>query len=140
MKPSSHAYKPSRKNKNKKDEVPPRFELRSLDSHPRRPRGSQSGRKKRRDESFQARAEEDLGIDSIQTISKRLSECRFLIGHKNSFLLLCPMGERHLLSFFMCSFMEAMVLSYLSGSFTKVVRERDNFNVYVPYQKRRNCP
>ena len=32
--------------------------------HPRRPRGSQSGREKRRDESFQVRAEEPLGTDS----------------------------------------------------------------------------
>ena len=37
--------------------------------HPRRPRGSQSGWKKRRDERFQARAEEPLGTDSHQTIS-----------------------------------------------------------------------
>ena len=32
--------------------------------HPRRPRGSQSGREKRRDESFQMRANEPLGTDS----------------------------------------------------------------------------
>ena len=32
--------------------------------HPRRPRGSQSGREKRREESFQVRAKEPLGTDS----------------------------------------------------------------------------
>ena len=58
--------------------------------HPRRPRGNQSGWKKRRDESFQARAEETLGTDSHQTISKRSSECWLLIGHKKCFVLLCP--------------------------------------------------
>ena len=42
--------------------------------HPRRPRGRQSSREKRRDESFQARAEEPLGTDSHRTISKRSSE------------------------------------------------------------------
>ena len=51
-------------------------------SHPRRPRSSQSGRVKRRDESFQAWAEEPLGTDSHRTISKRSRECWFLIGHK----------------------------------------------------------
>ena len=52
------------------------------DQHPRRPRGSQSGRVKRRDESFQAWAEEPLGTDSHRTISKRSRECWLLIGRK----------------------------------------------------------
>ena len=59
--------------------------------HPRRPRGSQSGREKRCDKSFQAQAEKPLGTDSHRTISKRSSEC---------FVLLCPIGEQHLLSSF----------------------------------------
>ena len=46
------------------------------------PRGSQSGRQKRRDESFQVRAKEPLGTDSHQTISKNSKGCRLLIGHK----------------------------------------------------------
>ena len=52
------------------------------DQHPRRPRGSQPGLVKRRDESFQAWAEEPLGTDSHRTISKRSRECWLLIGHK----------------------------------------------------------
>ena len=51
--------------------------------HPRRPRGSQSGRDKRLNESFQAGAEEPPGTDSHWTISKRSSERWVLIGHKN---------------------------------------------------------
>jgi len=66
--------------------------------HPRRPRGSQLGRFKRHDESFQAWAEEPLGTDSHRTISKRSSECLLLIGHKKCFVLLCPIGEQFLLS------------------------------------------
>ena len=60
--------------------------------HPRRPRGSQSGRdrEKRRDESFQLRAKEPLGTDSYQTISKNSSGCRLPIGRKKCFVLLCP--------------------------------------------------
>ena len=46
-------------------------------NHPRRPRGSQSGRVKTRDESFQAWAEEPLGTGSHRTISKRWRECWF---------------------------------------------------------------
>ena len=68
--------------------------------HPRRPRGSQSGREKGRDESFQVRAKEPLGTDSHRTISKTSSGCRLLIGHKKGFVLLCPIGELFLLSSF----------------------------------------
>ena len=50
--------------------------------------------------SFQAQAEEPLGTDSHRTISKRSSECWLLIGHKKCFVLLCPIGEQHLLSSF----------------------------------------
>ena len=71
--------------------------------HPRRPRGSQLGREKRRDESFQVQAKEPLGTDSHRTISKNSSRCRLLIGHKKCFVLLCPIGEQSLLSSF-CEF------------------------------------
>ena len=69
-------------------------------NHPRRPRGSQLGREKRRDESFQVQAKERLGTDSHRTISKNSSGCRLLIGHKKCFVLLCPIGEQFLLSSF----------------------------------------
>ena len=68
--------------------------------HPRRPRGSQSGREKRRDESFQVSAEEPLGTDSHRTISKNSSGCRLLIGHEKCFVLLCPIGEHISMSSF----------------------------------------
>ena len=68
--------------------------------HPRRPRGSQSGREKRRDETFQVRAKEPLGTDSHWTISKNSSGCRLLIGHRKCFVLLCPIGEHILMSSF----------------------------------------
>ena len=48
----------------------------------------------------QAQAEEPLGTDSHQTISKWSNECWLLIGHKKCFVLLCPIGEQHLLSSF----------------------------------------
>ena len=69
-------------------------------SHPRRSRGSQSGREKGRDESFQVRAKEPLGTDSHRAISKTSSGCRLLIGHKKCFVILCLIGEQFLLSFF----------------------------------------
>ena len=77
--------------------------------HPRRPRGSQSGREKRWDESFQVRAKETLGTDSHRTISKNSSGCRLLIGHKNCFVLLCPIDEQFLLSSFRESYTTAIV-------------------------------
>ena len=68
--------------------------------HPRRSKGSQSGREKGNDESFQVRAKRPLGTDSHRTISKTSSGCRLLIGHKNGFVLLCPIGEQFILSSF----------------------------------------
>ena len=62
--------------------------------------GRSVGREKRRDESFQARAEKPLGTDSHRTISKRSSECWLLIGHEQCFVLLYPIGEQHLRSSF----------------------------------------
>ena len=55
--------------------------------------GQSVGSGKRRDESFQVRAKEPLGTDSHRTISKNSSGYRLLIGHKNCFVLLCPIGE-----------------------------------------------
>ena len=62
--------------------------------HPRRPRGSQSGREKRRDESFQVRAKEPLGTDFHRAVPKNSSGCQLLIGHKKCFVLLCPIDRR----------------------------------------------
>ena len=45
-------------------------------THPRRLTGSQSGREKGCDESFQVRAKEPLGTDYHRTISKNFSGCR----------------------------------------------------------------
>ena len=78
-----------------------------------------SGREKRLDESFQARAEEPLV--TYETISKRSSEFWLLIGHKRCFALLCPIGEQHLLSSFWvfvhvgyCEVMLVLKLTHLS--------------------------
>ena len=76
------------------------LEITSSLVHPRRPRGSQPGREKRRDESFQVRVKEPLGTNSHRSISKNSSGCRSLIGHKKCFVLLCPIGEQVLLSSF----------------------------------------
>ena len=87
--------------------------------HPRRPRGSQSGREKRQDESFQVQAKEPLGTDSHGTISKNSSGCRLLIGHKKSFVLLCPMGEQFLLS----SFRESVHDGYCLATLARFVHQ-----------------
>ena len=102
--------------------------------HPRRPRGSQSGRVKRRDESFQAWAEEPLGTDSRRTISKRSSECWLLIGHLKCFVLLCSIGEQHLLSSFREFVHDGFWLDHgLSGSCTKEMhshaRSQESFSL-----------
>ena len=110
------------------------FVLQWICVHPRRPRGSQSGGEKRRDESFQVRAEEPLGTDSHRTISRNSSGCRLLIGHKKFFVLLCPIGEQFLLS----SYTTAIVSPHFPGSFTKLVRAGETYIFYFPDQKQRN--
>ena len=79
------------------------YKIKILILHPRRPRGSRSGREKRWDESFQVRAKEP------RTISKNSSGCRLLIGHKKCLVLLCPIGEQFLLSSFRESYTTAIV-------------------------------
>jgi len=88
--------------------------------HPRRPRGSKSGREKRRDESFQVRAKKPLGTDSHRTISKNSSGCRLLNAYKKCFLSLCPIGEHISWVLFVNSYTTAIDSFYgLSGSYTK---------------------
>ena len=59
--------------------------------------GSQSGQENQKDnERFQEGVKEPVGTESHQTLSKRLGECRRLIGHKKSFVLLCPIGRYYL--------------------------------------------
>ena len=51
---------------------------------------------------------DDKQPDSHQTISRRSSECWLLIGHKKCFVLLCPIGEQHLLIFLVSSYTTAI--------------------------------
>ena len=83
----------------------------SRSTHPRRPRVSQSG--------LQAWAEKPPGTDSHRTISKRSSECWLLIGHKKCFVLLCPIGEQHLLN----SFREFVHDGYYLATFARFVHQ-----------------
>ena len=100
--------------------------------------GADSRAEERRDENFQARAEEPLGTDSQRTISKRSIKCWLLIGHKKCFVLLYPIGEEFLLSSFRESVHDGYCLSRLTDSFTKLVHARETFIFYFPNQKRRN--
>ena len=103
----------------------------------RRPRGGQSGLEKRR-ESFQAQAEKPLGTNSHRAISNRSSEYWLLIGHKKCFVLLCPIGEQHLLSYF-CEFVhDGYRLDHgLFGSCTKEKWTKSGnfqFDINSPFQ------
>ena len=83
--------------------------------HPGRLRGSQSGREKRWDESFQVRAKEPVGTDFQKF--KRMPAPDWA---QKCFVLLCPIGEQFLL----CSFRKFVHDGYcfdhgVSGSCTK---------------------
>ena len=107
----------------------------SRSPHPRRPRVSQSGREKMRDESLQAWAEKPSGTDSHRTISKRSSECWLLIGHKKCFVLLCPIDEQHLLN----SFREFVHDGYYLATFARFVHQafliRNEGTIYTDESK-----
>ena len=49
-----------------------------LTAHPRRPRGSQSGRVKRRDKSFQAQVENFLGLRGCLQLSALSEKCKIM--------------------------------------------------------------
>ena len=106
--------------------------------HPRRPGGSQSGREKRREESFQVRTKELLGTDSHRTFSKNSSGCQLPIGHKKCFVLLCPIGEQFLLSSFRELVREGYCLTTLAQFVHQACACKGNFYFYFPNQKRRN--
>ena len=91
--------------------------------HPRRPGGSQSRSEEISRKSFQERAKKALGTESYRTISKRLHECRLLIGHKKSFVLLCAIGEQQLSSHFRVFLHAACCFAVL----VKVLRAREVF-------------
>ena len=102
--------------------------------------GGQSGREKRRDESFQAQAEKPLGTDSHQTISKRSSKCWLLIGHKKCFVLLCPIDEQHLLSSFREFVHDHYWLDHsLSGSCTKELHAVRKLSVWYKLSISKYC-
>ena len=87
--------------------------------HPRRPRGSQSGREKMRHESLQAWAKQPLGTDSHRTISKWSSECWLLIGHKKA-LYYCAQSPNSISwVLFVSSYTTATILPHLPYSLTK---------------------
>ena len=105
-------------------------------SHPRRPKGSQSGRGKRRDESSKAKAPGYRpSPDHFKTVK------RMLASHwaQKMLVLLSLVGEQHRLSVPECVRTRLLLslhsVLYLSGSF-KVVRARETFIFYFTNQKR----
>ena len=101
-----------------------------ISDHPRRPRGGQSGREKRCDESFQAQAEKPLGTDSradhFQTVKRILAP-----DWAPKRLCARPIGEQHLLTSF-CEFVrDGYWLDHgLSGLCTKEIHAVRKLSVW----------
>ena len=60
------------------------------------------------------------------------------LGTKNALYYCAQSANSFSWVLFMSSYSTAIVLSHLSGSFTKLVRARETFIFYFPNQKRRN--
>ena len=105
-------------------------------SHPRRPKGSQSGRGKRRDESSKANAPGYRPSPDLFKTVKRMLAPQWA---QKMLVLLSPVGEQHRLSVPECVRTRLLLsrhsVLYLSGSF-KVVRARETFIFYFTNQKR----
>ena len=100
--------------------------------HPRRPRGSQLSREKRRDESFQAWAEEPLGTDSHRTISKRSRECWFPIGHKKCFVSSAQSANSFSWILFVSSYTKVIISPQLPGLLYISLPSLHDYNVKMP--------
>ena len=102
-------------------------------THPQRPRGSQSGREKRRDESFQVRAKEPLGTDSHRTISKNSSGCPAPDWAQKMLCIIVLNRRTHLLSSFRVFVHDGYCLDHgLSVSCTKEMQS-GNFQFDIKY-------
>ena len=76
--------------------------------------------RERREESFQAWAEEPLGTDSHRTISKRSRECWLLLGHKNALYYSVQSANSFPRVLFVSSYTTSIILPQLPGSFPKL--------------------
>ena len=89
----------------------------------REPRGSQSGREKCGNESFQTLAEEPLGTDSHRTISKQSSEYWLLIGHKKMHCIIVPNRRTDFREFVHDGYYLATVAQFIHQAF--LTRQRN---------------
>ena len=82
----------------------------AVSEDPRRPRGSQSGREKRRDESFQVRAKEPLGTDS-ELFPKIQADAGSWLGAKNALYYCAQSANSFSWVLFVSSYTTAIVSS-----------------------------
>ena len=112
--------------------------LREVFVHPRRPRGSQSGREKRRDESFHYGRKSPWVPTLTGPFPKIQADAGSWLGTKNALYYCAQSANSFSWVLFLSSYTTAIVLPHRSGSFTKLVRARETFIFYFPNQNRRN--
>ena len=101
-------------------------------THPRRPRGSQSGREKRRNESFQVRTESPWVPTLTEQFPEIQADVGSWLGTKNALYYCAQSANSFSWVIFVCSYTTAIVSPHLPGSFTKLVRARETFTFYFP--------
>ena len=107
-------------------------------THPRRPRGSQSGREKRRDESFQVGQKSPWVPTLTELFPKIQEDASSWLGTKNALYYCAQSANSFSWVLFMSSYTTAIVSQHLPGSFTNHVGARKTFIFYFPNHKRRN--
>ena len=94
--------------------------------HPRRPRGSQSGREKRQDENFQVRAKEPPVPTLTELFPKIQADVCFWLGTKNA-LYYCAQSAN---SFSWVLFVSSYTTAIFSGSCTKEMHAVSKLSVW----------
>ena len=108
--------------------------------HPRRPRGNQSGREKRRDESFQVWAKEPRVPTLTKLFPNIQANAGSWLGPKNALYYCAQSANSVSWVLFASLYTTAIVSPHLPSLFTKLVLARKTFIFYFPNQKRRNYP
>ena len=98
-----------------------------ISSHPRRPRGSHSGREKRRHESFHYGRNSPWVPTLTELFRKTQADTGSWLGTKNALYYYAQSANSCSWVLFVISYTSAIVSPHLPGSLTKLVRTRETF-------------
>ena len=106
--------------------------------HPRRPRGSQSGRKRPGTKVCEYGQKSPCVRTLTELFPKIQADACSWLGTKNALYYCAQWANSFSGVLFVSSYTTAIISPHLPSSFTKLVRARETFIFYFPNKKRRN--